>query len=255
MFGTTSPFPFLDKFVESYITPKGRKYDLFANHPFTRSRQITKHEFDSSVAADVTNKWTISATSTTTTWAVLAEPGGWIRGVTGASVATGGLQIYNPNKFWNGTKGAGFASLIRLSAVTEVRVEQGYGDVVPANSVTAVNLASASFNSITTGAVYLYDHTGSTTTSGLYTVGVSTAFQSVATTTNRYASAVTLFVAMEINGTTVNLWLGDGENPVAKITSAFVATEAWLPFVQIKTSSGSKNLDIDTLWTWTIGRN
>lgn len=255
MFGNDNPFPHADKYVESHVAPKGLKYDLFANHAFTRSRQITKHEFDRSVAADITNVWTISATSTATTWAVLAEPGGWVRGVTGASVATAGLQMYGATKYWNGTKGAGFASLIRLSAVTEVRLEQGFVDVSPANSVTAVNLASNAFNSVTTGAVYLYDHTGSTTTSGLYGIGSSTAFNSVATTTNRYDSAAVLFVALEIYGRTARLWLGDGETMTAKIAAATTAADTWVPWLGIKSSSGSKNIDIDTLWTWTVGRN
>lgn len=257
MFGNRNPFPFVDRFVESSVTPKGRKYDLFANNAFTRSRQITKHDFENSIAADVTNKWTVTATSTATTWAVLAEPGGWIRGVTGASVATAALQIHGANKFWNGTKGAGFASLIRLSAVTDIRLEQGFVDVSPANATTAINYASNAFNSVTTGAVYLFDNgvAASSTVTGLWTKGVSTAVQSVATTTNRYASGVTLFVAMEIDGTTVRLWVGDGAQPVATVTSAFTASESWVPWIGVKGLGASKNVDIDALWTWTIGRN
>jgi hypothetical protein len=257
MFGNTNPFPFFDKFVESWVAPKGTKYDLLANHAFTRSRQITKHDFENSVAADVTNKWTIIATSTATTWAVLAEPGGWIRGVTGASVATGAVGLNGANKFWNGTKGAGFASLIRLSTVTNIRLEQGFVDVAPAAGVHAVNVASASFNSVTTGAVYVFDNgvAASSTYTALWTVGVSTAAQNVATTTNRYASGVTLFVAMEINGTTVHLFVGDNTGPIARVTTAFAATESWVPWFQAKTASGSVNVDVDALWTWTIGRN
>ena len=256
MFGNTNGFPFIDKFVESHITPKGRKYDLFANNAFTASRQITKHDFENSIAADVTNKWTILATSTATTWAVLAEPGGWIRGVTGASVATAAVGLHNANKFWNGTRGAGFATRIRLSAVTDVRLEQGFVDVAPTVATTAINYASNSFNSVTTGAVYLFDNgvAASSTVTGLFTVGVSTAMQTVATTTNRYASGVALFVAMEINGTTVHLWVGENDGPLAKVTSAFAAAEAWLPWFQVKTLGASKNVDVDALWTWTISR-
>lgn len=257
MFGNTNPFPFLDKWVEAHVTPKGRKYDLFANNVLTRSRQITKNDFENSVAADITNKWTAIATSTATTWAVLAEPGGWVRGVTGASVATGAVGLAGISKFYNGTKGAGFASLIRLSAVTDVRIEQGFVDVAPATATHAVNVASASFNSVTTGAVYVHDNgvAASSTLTALYTVGTSTALQSVTTTTNRYASGVTLFVMMEINGTTVHLWVGDNDAPIARVTSAFAAAESWIPWFQVKTASGSKNVDVDALWTWTIGRN
>lgn len=252
MFGTSSPFPLSDRILRKF-TGKGSRYDFLASRA-SRSRSFETYDFNVK-AIDTTNQWTVGATSTATTWAVLAEPGGWIRGVTGASVATGALQISIPSKYWNGTKGAGFASLIRLSAVTEVRVEQGFADVLPAVGTTAVNLASNAFASVAAGAVYLYDHTGSTTTSGLYTIGTSVAYNAVATTTNRYASGVTLFVALEINGTSAQVWVGDGDQPLARVASGVAAADAFIPFVMAKTSSGSKNIDIDCLWTWTNGRN
>ena len=251
-FGNDSAFPLHDDQIKKW-SQRGWMLDFLK----TRSRVSRSfEEYDFNVKAlDTTNVWTIAATSTATTWAVLAESGGWIRGVTGASVATGALQIQAPQKYWTGTSGAGFASLIRLSAVTEVRLEQGFAEVLPAVGTVAVNLASNAFNSMTTAAVYLYDHTGSTTTSGLYTVGTSIAFASVATTTNRYASGVTLFVAMEIDGATTKLWIGPPSGgPLAVKQSGLEAASTLLPFVMIKTSSGSKNLDIDTLWTWTLSR-
>ena len=218
------------------------------------SRQFDEYDF-AVKAIDTTNQWTVGASSTATTWAVLAESGGWIRGVTGASLATGGLQLSVPTKYWTGTNGAGFASLIRLSAVTEVRVEQGFADVLPAVATTLVNLASSSFNSTVNAAVYLYDHAGSTTTSGIYTVGTSVAFGSVATTTNRYASGVTLFVALEVDGTNVKLWIGPpGGGPLASRSTSVTPTTGMIPFISVVTSSGSKNLDLDALWTWTLSR-
>lgn len=254
MFGNRNPFPLTDRFLQS-IGQRSREQD-FLKARASASRSFEFDDFTNSVSGDVTNRWSISATSTATTWAVLAEPAGWIRGVTGASVATAALQIYKPTKFWNGTTGAGFASRIRLSAVTDIRLEMGFVDVSPANAVTAVNYASNSFNSVTTGAVYLFDNgvAASTTVSGLFTVGVSTAFQTVATTTNRYASGVSLFAAMEIIGTTVSLWVGDGNQPIAKVTSAFAATESWIPWIGIKGLGASKNVDIDFLAHWTNGR-
>jgi hypothetical protein len=255
MLGNANPFPLSDRFIESF-QPKGREHD-FLKARASASRSFETHDFNRSVTADVTNNWTVGATSTATTWAMLAEPGGWLRGVTGASVATGALQLYAPNKMWNGTSGAGFASLIRLSAVTNIRVEQGFADVIPAVGTTALNLASNSFNSITAGAVYLYDEGvgASAAMSGLYTIGTSVAYGAVATTTNRYASGVTLFVAMEIIGTTVSVWIGNNNGaPLVKATSAIAAADTFVPFIAVKTASGSKNVDIDTLWTWTNGR-
>lgn len=252
MFGNRDPFPLIDSWLSRF---KGKGYERdYMKARMSRSRSFTEHDFLGALAGTVTGQWTISATSTATTWAILGESGGWIRGVTGASVATAALQIYGPGKFFNGTNGAGFASLIRLSAVTDIRLEQGFVDVSPANAVTAINYASNSFNSVTTGAVYLFDNgvAASATVTGLFTVGVSTAMQTVATTANQYASGVTLFVAMEIVGTTVKLWTGNDRSPTAVITSAFAASESWLPWIGIKGLGASKNVDIDALWTWSV---
>lgn len=252
MFGTSAAFPLSDRILRKF-TGKGPRWDFLAARP-SRSRSFENYDFNVK-ALDTTNQWTVTAGATATTWAVLAEPGGWIRGVTGASVATGSLQLSIPTKYWNGTKGAGFASLIRLSAVTEIRVEMGFADVLPAINTTALNLASGTFNSIASGAVYVYDHTGSTTTSGLYTIGTSTAFGSVATTTNRFDSAATMFVALEVNSRSVSLWLGDQEQPIARAATGTTAADSWIPFIMVKTSTATKNVDIDSFITWTNGRN
>lgn len=256
MLGNQNGFPLSDTFLESF-QPKGRRHD-FLKMRASKSRSFEVYDFNGSVTSGAqSGVWTVAAGATATTWATLAEPGGWIRGVTGASVATASLQLYHTNKMFNGTKGAGFASLIRLSAITDIRLEQGFADVLPAVSTTLVNTASAAFNSATIAAVYLYDNgvSASTTVTGLYTVGTSIAYGAVATTTNRYASGVTLFVAMEINGTTVDLWVGEGNRPLARATGALEAASAFLPFISIKGLGASKNVDVDTLWTWTNGRN
>lgn len=250
-FGNDSPFPLSDAMTGRWAA-RGWMSDFMKSRN-SRSRSMDIYDFNVK-ALDTTNVWTVGATSTATTWAVLAAAGGWLRGVTGASVATGALQLSIPQKYWNGTTGAGFASLIRVSDQTEVRIEQGFADVLPAVSTVAVNLASSSLNSITTGAVYMYDHTGSTTTTALYTIGSSTAVANVATTTNRYASGTTLFVAMEIYGRAAKLWVGDVASPTVNVGTATTAADSWLPFVMVKTSSASKNCDIDTIWTWTVDR-
>jgi hypothetical protein len=222
------------------------------------SRSFEVHDFNRSVTADITNNWTVGASSTATTWAMLAEPGGWVRAATGASLATGGVSLSAPNKMWNGTTGCGFASLIRLSAITDVRLEQGFADVLPANATTMVNLASNAFSSTVNAAIYLYDHVTasvSVTTTGLYTVGTSVAFSAVATTTNRYASGVTLFVALEVDGGTAKVWVGPPSGgPLAVKTSAVTLATGMVPFIAAVTSGATKNVDVDTIWTWTLGR-
>lgn len=256
-FGNDSPFPLSDSFISRFKTTKGWEVD-FLKARQSASRSFEAHDFTRSVAADITNIWTIGASSTATTWAVLAEAGGWVRGVTGASVATGAVSLQGISKFWTGTSGAGFASLIRLSAITDVRLEQGFADVLPTNGTTMVNLASAAFSSTVNAAVYLYDHltaSVSVTTTGLYTVGTSVAYSAVATTTNRYASGVTLFVALEVDGTTAKVWVGPPSGgPLAVKHAAVTAATGMVPFISATTASGSKNIDVDCIWTWTLGR-
>jgi hypothetical protein len=252
-FGNDSPLPLHDDVLKRWAQ-RGYMMD-FLKARASVSRSFEVHDFTNSTAGDITNKWTAVASSTATTWAVLAEAGGWQRGVTGASVATGAVGLNGISKFWTGTSGAGFASLIRLSAVTEIRLEQGFADVLPAAGTKMVNLASQAFASTVNAAVYLYDHTGSTTTSGLYTIGTSVAYSAVATTTNRYDSAATLFVAVEVDGTTAKVWVGPPSGgPLAVKHSALTATTGMVPFFLATTASGSKNVDVDCLWTWTLGR-
>lgn len=253
-FGNDTPFPLSDAFISRFKAPRGYETD-FLKARASRSRSFECYDFNIK-ALDTTNEWTVAATSTATTWAVLAEPGGWLRGVTGASLATAALQIQRPQKYWNGTSGAGFASLIRLSSPVGVRLEQGFADVLPAIGTTVVNLASNAFASVAAGAVYLYDDgSASAAVTGLYTIGSSTAYGALATTTNRYASAVTLFVAMEIIGRNVNLWVGDGSAPLVSATSVVTAADGLIPFIAVKKVAGASiNCDIDALWTWTNGR-
>ena len=254
-FGNDSSFPLHDGMMSRWAQ-RGYMLD-FLKARASASRSFETHDFNRSVTADITNNWTVAASSTATTWAMLAEPGGWIRGVTGASVATAALQLYAPNKMWSGATGGGFASLIRLSAITDIRLEQGFADVMPASATTMVNTASNAFQSATVAAVYLYDNgvSASTTVTGLYTVGASIAFSAVSTTTNRYASGVTLFVALELDGQTAKLWIGGPSGgPLAVKHSAIEAATGLFPFINVKGLGATKNVDIDTLWTWTNSR-
>lgn len=250
MFGNSNPFPLSDAFLRRFSS-KGDRHD-YLKARMSRSRSFEQYDFNVQ-AVDTTNVWTVGAHSTSSTWAVLAEAGGWIRGGTGASVATGAVQLSQLQKYWTGTSGAGMAALIRMSAVTAVRVELGFADVLPAVGTHAVNLASNAFNSIASGVVYVFDVSTAITT-GLYGIGTSTAFNSVATTTNRFASGVTMFVAIEIAGRNANLYLGDGPAPVATATNITTAADGLRPFIMATTLGGAKNIDLDAFWTWTNGR-
>lgn len=216
-------------------------------------RDVSLEVFDFNIKAlDTTNVWTVGAGATATTWAVRAEAGGWIRGVTGTTAATSGLQLSIPQKYWTGTSKAGMAILYRLSSVSEIRFEAGFVDALPSVNTTVVNnMSTPTFNTTASAALWMFDHTGSTTTSGLYTDGSGVGAQKAATTTNRPAAATSHFVAIQTDGQTAMMWAGDSPQPVASLTSALTAADGLIPVVSVKKSdTNSANVDIDAIILW-----
>ncbi len=252
-FGNDSPFPLSDAFLNRFKT---RGYEMdFLKARASMSRSFEHYDFNVK-ALDTTNVWTVGAGSGATTWAVRAEAGGWIRGTGGTSSAVSGLQLSIPQKYWTGTSGAGFAALIRLSDISECRLTCGFADALPSVNTKIINsMATPTYNTATAGAMYMYDHQATTTTSGLYTIGTSSTAAKVVTTTNRFVNATTLFVAVEVNGTGAMLWLGNNSAPIAVQANAVTAADGLLPFIEYQQSDGtSSTCDIDALWHWTNGR-
>lgn len=204
-------------------------------------------------ALDTTNTFTIAATSTGTTWAVQAEAGGYLRGVTGASVATGSLQIQAPQKYWTPSGYGLFACSYKIDSISDVRIECGFADVLPAINTTLVNsLSTPTFNSAVQAAAYVYDATSgvSTVTSGLYTIGTSVAAAKALTTTFRPAASTPHLVVVEIDEGQARLWTGDSDEPLATAAAALTVTTGMLPFFMVKTASGSKTVDLDFFYAW-----
>lgn len=250
MLGNQNPFPLSVRNLDLQVG-NARIKDFLALR-CDRDYAVEKYDFNRSVAADITNTWTVAAGATATTWAMRAEAGGWIRGVSGTTAATSGLQMYIPTAFFTGTSTAGVAFLWRPSVITETRFEMGFVNALPAVNTAIVNsLATPTFNTTATAALFVFDHTGSTTTAGLYTDGSGVAAQKAAVTTNLPVAATTHFVAIEVVGQTVMLWLDNNPAPVATLTSAVTAADALLPaFSHKKSNTTTSNVDIDTIWTW-----
>jgi hypothetical protein len=249
MFGNLNPFPLSDRFIQSFMQ-KGRQRDFLAARA-SATRSFEHYDFNIK-ALDTTNFWTVAAGSGATTWAVRAEAGGWIRGTGGTSSAVSGLQLSIPQKYFTGTSGAGFAALIRLSDISECRLTCGFADALPAVNTKIINsMATPTFNTATAGAMYMYDHQATTTTSGLYTIGTSSTAAKVATTTNRFVAATTLFVAVELNGTVARCWVGNGNGPLAATSNAVTPSDGLIPFIEYQQSDGvSSTVDVDALWHW-----
>lgn len=254
MLGNDSPFPISDAFIGRFETTKGYHTD-FLKLRAGRSRSFDVYDFNVK-ALDTTNQWTVAAGAGATTWAVLAAAGGWIRGVTGTSSGVSGLQLSIPTKYWAPTNIAGMAVLYRLSSITEIRVEMGFADALPAVNTTVVNNTStggATFNTATAGAMALYHHSGTSTISGLYTIGTTASGAGVATAAAaRPQSSVEHFVVIECNGSGAAMWASDLSGPVAVSGStALTSTDGLIPFISIKGNDGtSKNVDIDAIFTW-----
>lgn len=196
-------------------------------------------------ALDTTNFWTVASGATATTWAVLAAVGGYIRGVTGTTAATSGLQLSIPQKYWKGDNGAILHCLLKISAITEIRVEIGFVDALPAVNTTVVNsLVTPTFNTTVAGAVFVFDHTGSTTTMGLYAIGSDVAANKTAVTTPAPVADTLYPVTVVLQADKAFLYLGDADTPTA--SADIQGGDGLLPVISVKGSNtSSKNVDVD----------
>jgi hypothetical protein len=234
------------------FTGKGPRYEFMAMLA-TRDYSVMVHDFNRSITADVTNTWTVAAGATATTWAAVAGAGGWVRGVSGTTAATSGLQMFGPTSYWTGTSVAGFAIIWRPSVITETRFEMGFVNAMPAVNTSIVNsLVTPTFNTAATAALYVFDHTGSTTTSGLYTKGSGAAADKQVLTTGLPVAATPHFAAVEVNGANVTCWAGTG-NAMVRATKAggVTAADALVPaFSHKKSDTTTSNVDVDCIITW-----
>jgi hypothetical protein len=195
---------------------------------------------------DTTNHWTVANGAGATTWAVFADVGGMIRGATGATAATSGLQLqYGAQKYYKGQYGAVLHCLLRLSAITELRVELGFVDALPAVNTSIINsLATPTFNTTAAGAVWVYDHTGSTTTMGLYGIGTGVAASKVAITAPAPVAATLLPVTVVLINSVALVFVGDVDVPQASV--AIKNTDGLIPVMSVKGSdTTTKNVDLD----------
>lgn len=132
---------------------------------------------------------------------------GVIRGTTGtAGDATASASIIGP-KIYYGDRNPLLLARFKLDLVTECRCEIGWIDVVPTSATGASALNSLVTPSVNTSvvdtALYCFNHTGTTTTSGFFTKGASlTAAKLVqATATATISSTTIASIAVGVAGT------------------------------------------------------
>src|ERR1051326_922707 len=91
-------------------------------------------------ALDATNLYTIATGSTATAFAPSQTlEDGVLRGVSGTTAATSGLQVSLPATVFTGSRNAGCEIRWQTSVVTETRIEMGFVDAFPAVNTTLVN--------------------------------------------------------------------------------------------------------------------
>ena len=205
-------------------------------------------------ALNATDTWNIpTAGATATTWAVNGQANGVIRGATGTTAATSGLQILSNASgmgTWTGARNCGIEIMWQTSDITELRFELGFVATSPAVNTTIVNnLSTPTFNTTANGAVYLYDHTGSTTTMGLYTIGTAITAQAVAATLGAPVNATFNRVSLQMVGQ--HSFVQVNGRTVARVSTGNVAATAMYPVLSIKNNSTtSQNIDIDYIRIW-----
>lgn len=215
------------------------------------SRDVVHYFHDFGETTFLTNPWTVAAGATATTWAITVAENGLLRGVSGTTAATSGLQLMSP-AFFFGDRNCGCEVRYKLSAITEVRTEIGFVDAAPAVNTSIVNnLSTPTFNTAAEAAIYLFDDASSVVTSGLYTDGSGAiAAAKTATTTGRPTAATFTTVRVQVIGDTVTCWV-DGALLVEGSAQAIEGgTALRFVFSQKTSNTASKNIDIDYVRMW-----
>ncbi len=190
-------------------------------------------------------------------FATNVQRSGVIRATTGtANDATASSSIISPAIYYGDANCGCEFHWKPITAVTETRIEQGFVDVVPSSNASVVaTLITPTVNaSIVDAAVQVYNHTGSTTTNQLTTIGTTIA--AVKTTyTPPVAIAATTYnwIRLQLLTNQVLLWM-DGVL-VAKhndgTTNYIEGGSALALFAYIRANNAtSKSLDLDFVGAW-----
>ncbi len=239
-------YPFSRKALRakgSLLNPILQSLDRFA------TKDVVHAKFDfTEKALDTTNVWDVAAGATATTWAISAGLNGRILGVGGTTAATSGLQLATPQGLFSGDKNAGMEIRYQIDDITECRLEFGFVDALPSVNTTVVNdLSTPTFNTTAQAALYLYDHTGSTTTTGGYFIGSDVDASKVATTSRRPVNDTYQVVRIQLLADRALFWI-DG---VLMGSGAIQGGDALKLAVSFKGSStNDHNLLIDYIEYW-----
>lgn len=180
--------------------------------------------------------------------------GGIVRGVTGtANDATASQSLIMPLT-WFGDRNCGMEAIFQPSSLSEIKLEVGFIDAVPASNTSAVNNHSTPTFFAADAAVFYFNHTGSTTTCGFYTVGSTTGQPDEKTDLTSTISASLLNrVRVQLVGNTAACWMNG-----ALVATHHTDPEGYVeggvavaPWIYVRANSAtSKILYLDQLECW-----
>ena len=230
----------------------GPEYD-FLDHYALRDVQHFKDDFDGK-ALDTTNDYSVAAGATATTWAMLSGgENGLLRGISGTTAATSGLQLSRPGVF-KSAENIGIEVYFVPSVVTETRFEIGFVNSLPAVNTTIVNsLTTPTLNTATDAALYVFDNASSTNTSELVTVSSVSSGQAnkqVCSPSQLPTAATFQHVRLECKGNNAFLWVNGklvAQQTGTGASSAINPATAVLPVFMShkKSDTTTSNIDID----------
>lgn len=236
----------------------GPMYDFLDNIAI-RDVEMFEDDFNGK-ALNTTNDYSVAAGSTATTWAIVSGgQNGLVRGISGTTAATSGLQLYRPGANFLSAQNIGIEVYFLSSVVTETRFEIGFVNALPSVNTTIVNsLSTPSFNTVTDGCVYCFDDHSSTVTSELVTVSSVSSGQAnkvTASPANAMVAATFQHVRLELKGNNAFLWLNGflvAQQTGTGASSAVNPATGLIPVIMshLKSNTTTSNIDIDYVRVW-----
>lgn len=197
-------------------------------------------------------------------YAINVQEDGFIRATTGTGNGdTSTCTIVSPAIYYGDRYSGCMFKWTGITAVTETRIEQGFVDVIPGSTKPIVNvLATPSVNtSVVDAAISVYDHTGTTTTNQLTTIGTSiTAAKTTFTPPTAIAATTVNRIRLQLTGATNGalLWM-DGILMAQHATggTSYIEGGSALALVALIRASNatSKSHDIDFIRAWKDRKN
>lgn len=204
------------------------------------------------------DNFVVTAGATATTYAHSAQANGMIRGACGTTAATSGLLLASP-LMWYGDQDCGCEVRMKISDLDEVRVEIGFVDtnMQSVNTPQVNNLSTPTFNnSIADAALWLYDDSSTTRTSGLYTIGTAIDAAKTAGSVAAPVADTYFTVGIQISQNYVQCYQGTGLGPMSLVAdrgrTASIEGGTALRFVICVEldDTNDTNVDIDYIDVW-----